>query len=365
MKIVVDARTVTDHFPGIGRYTVNLLRGLASSEWAPSVSQLYGCIGGDRLSLPALPVIECPSSPFSLSQQWTIPRVLERTEADLYHSPYYGMPLNPGIPSVVTCHDLIPLIYPQYFTVRQRWVYRIANALVFRRVRRIISVSDSTKSDLVRIFNVDPAKVVTTHLGVSRRFFEHKPEETKRVREAYNLPERYVLYVGANKPHKNLPALVDAWQSLRKRQEKLVIAGHWDGRYNQSVEKVRLNGLENEVRFLGPVSDDHLPALYGGADVFVFPSHYEGFGLPVLEAMASGTAVVCSNIPSFREIGGSSVVMVDPYDVNDISGKIEMLLDDSAYRDRLGSLGARRAADFTWDRTVRQTLSVYRDALSS
>lgn len=363
MNIVVDARTVTDHFPGIGRYTANLLRGLAASASGCHVLQLYSGIRLDHATLPPLPGIECISSPFSLSQHWTVPRALRNAKADLYHSPYYGMPLRPGVPAILTCHDLIPLIYREYFTAWQRNIYRTVNSLAFRRVRRIITVSECTRLDLLRMFRVDPEKVVAIHLGVSGRFFRQNREKIDRVRARYDLPEQYVLYVGTNKPHKNIAGLVAAWHCLGKRREKLVIAGHWDARYDEAKKAVLRLNLEKEVFFLGPVPEDDLPSLYSGAKIFVFPSKYEGFGLPVLEAMACGTAVACSNIPSFREITGSSAVMFAPDSVEEMSQGILELLENNDYRENMAVRGTERAARFTWNRTVLKTLTVYRDVL--
>jgi alpha-1,3-rhamnosyl/mannosyltransferase len=162
--IVLDARTATDHFPGIGRYVVNLARALAQVAPDLELSLLHDpSAKSARLALPDLPRIACPVSPFSLQQQWQVPARLRHAQATLYHSPYYLMPYWPGVPTVFTCHDLIPLIYPQHLTATQRLIYRLTHVLALRTAQVTLAVSEATRADLLRFFRIDPQRIVVIH----------------------------------------------------------------------------------------------------------------------------------------------------------------------------------------------------------
>ncbi|HID89588.1 MAG TPA: glycosyltransferase family 1 protein, partial [Anaerolineae bacterium] len=188
-------------------------------------------------------------------------------------------------------------------------------------------------------------------------------------RRKYGLPERYILYLGSNKPHKNLVRLVEAWALVTKRGTRdtehgsrttLVIAGAWDPRYPESRERAESLGLGN-IRWLGPVPESDLPALYTGATVFVFPSLYEGFGLPVLEAMACGAPVICSNVSSLPEVAGDAAVTFTPTDPGAIADALDRVLNDAGLCADLRDRGLRRARLFSWDQSARRTLALYRE----
>jgi glycosyltransferase involved in cell wall biosynthesis len=366
--IILDARTATDHFPGIGRYVVNLAGAL--KQIAPDLDLTLlrdPSSAAQRLTLPDLPMLDCATSPFALSQQWRVRSILRQTHATLYHSPYYLMPYRPGVPAVFTCHDLIPLIFQQYFTTSQRLIYRFTHQLALRTARLTIAVSQSTKDDLQRFFRIDPDRVVVVHEGVDGHFRPPSRGESDRVKELYALPPRYVLYFGSNKPHKNVRRLIQAFAQANLQSPtssiQLVIAGHWDERYPEAKHATERLGLQDVVRFLGPVQDADLPALYGGAELFVFPSEYEGFGLPVLEAMACGTPVVCSNRSSLPEVAGDAALLCDPHDVEALARAIEQALADRDLRSALQQRGLNRAAQFSWGQTAQQTQQVYRSLL--
>jgi alpha-1,3-rhamnosyl/mannosyltransferase len=366
--IILDARTANDHFPGIGRYVVNLAAALQRIAPDVQVTLLRDpSAGAQRLMLPDLPTLNCAVSPFALSQQWRVRSVLCRSRAALYHSAYYLMPYAPGVPAVVTCYDLIPLIYPQYFTALQRIIFRAAHWLALRTTVVTLVTSEATKTDLVRFFRIDPQRVVVTPLAADEHFQPPPRAEIDRVRQRYALPPRYVLYFGSNKPHKNLPRLVQAVAQMkidtRGSEIGLVIAGHWDQRYPEAQQVTEQLGLTNAVKFIGPIKDADLPALYGGAELFVFPSEYEGFGLPVLEAMACGAPVVCSNRSSLPEVAGDAALLCDPHNIESLARTIEQVLTDRDLRLTLAQRSLNRAAQFSWEQTARSTLNVYRSLL--
>jgi glycosyltransferase involved in cell wall biosynthesis len=363
LPLVLDARTATDHFPGIGRYVVNLAGAL--KQIAPDLDLTLlrdPSAAAQRLALPDLPMVDCATSPFALAQQWRVRSILHDLSGTLYHSPYYLMPYRPGVPAIFTCHDLIPLIFQQYYTAPQRMIYRFTHWLALRTARLTIAVSQSTKNDLQRFFQADPDRVVVVHEGVDGHFRPPSRAQVDWVRQIYALPVRYVLYFGSNKLHKNVPRLVEAFarKEIRDQGIKLVIAGHWDERYPEAKHAAERLGLQDVVRFIGPVQDAALPALYGGAELFVFPSEYEGFGLPVLEAMACGAPVVCGNRSSLPEVAGDAALLCDPQDIESLARTIEEALADRDLRVVLQQRGLARAAQFSWESVAVATLQVYR-----
>jgi glycosyltransferase involved in cell wall biosynthesis len=364
---VLDARTVAAHFPGIGRYVANLAPALAAQlEPAERLVVLHVPEAGDRLARLAgsqVRLVSTTISPFALGQQVQLPRLLRETGAvDLYHSTYYLMPYSMRLPTVLTFYDLIPLQHPATVSRRARTLFRLTMGMALSVSAQVVSISEAARRDLLARFKLPPEKVTTTPLAADARFCPQSPGELARVRAAYDLPGKMVLFVGINKPHKNLVRLVEAFGRLLEQGSRatLVLAGPWDERYPEAKEAAARLPAGDSVRFLGPVADADLPALYAAATVFVLPSVYEGFGLPVLEAMACGAAVACSNTSSLPEIAGEAALLFDPYDVESIASAIGRLLDDGALRRRMVQAGLEQAARFTWEKTAAQTLDVYR-----
>jgi alpha-1,3-rhamnosyl/mannosyltransferase len=261
------------------------------------------------------------------------------------------MPYWPRVPAVVTCYDLIPLLYPGSFRPAQRAVYAAAHRLALARARGVLAISETTKADLVRVFGVAPERVHVTPLAADPGFRPLPPELPARLRAARGLPERFALYVGSNKPHKNLVGLVRAYARARAgggaaTESALVVAGPWDERYPEAKHAAEREGVAGHVLFLGPVPEADLPALYGAATLFAFPSEYEGFGLPVLEAMASGTPVVCARAGALPEIAGDAAFYVEPRDVSDIAAGLQRILQDAELRHTLRARGLDRARAF-------------------
>ncbi len=309
-SIAIDGRTIGDHFPGIGRYTYHLADSLAAGFPGQHFHFLYNPREPNtRFDLPALSarhpnldLLICPVSPFAFSQQWRVPRLLRSASPApaVYHSPYYSMPLRTGLPAVVTIYDLIPLRFPAYFSLQERLLFRLAVWFALRGCREIITVSRSTMEDLVLFFRAGGRRITVVPGAVDPSF---RPQEDAGrladVRRRYDLPEQYVLYVGSNKPHKNVVHLVEAWEMVGRRPPGahvgLVIAGPWDRRYPEARERAEVLNMGDRVRFVGPVAEVDLPALYQGAQLFVFPSRYAGVGLPALEAVACGRPWCCGD----------------------------------------------------------------------
>jgi alpha-1,3-rhamnosyl/mannosyltransferase len=393
---VLDARTATPHFPGIGRYVTNLARSmiplLAAGE---RLSVLYH--PQHPLDLPAsLAVARLPvaASPFGLAQQWQLPRLLHLLRADLYHSAYVVMPYFPRVPTVLTVYDLIPLLYPEQSSRRARLAARGANHLALRAARRVLAISEATRRDYIRHLGVGSDKIVTVPLAAEVRSQEtgvRSQGSGVREQELRSTPQceafrwdairdsqhaahpaalaPYALYLGSNKPHKNLVRLVEAWGIANRKSQitnhRLVIAGAWDVCYPEARQRAAALGLADKIVFLGPAAEAELPALYAGATLFVFPSLYEGFGLPVLEAMACGTPVVCSNTSSLPEVAGDAAILVDPLDVDVLAAAIGRALGDVTLRVQMRDKGLTQAARFSWAQTALRTLEIYRQAAQS
>jgi alpha-1,3-rhamnosyl/mannosyltransferase len=271
------------------------------------------------------------------------------------------MPFAAKRPVVINVHDIIPLRFPRYFSLRQRILYRGSLSLALRSADFVICLSNATLSDLKSAFRADFSRFITVPAGIGEPFHPCARDEVERVRALYALPVSYLLYMGSNKPHKNLPALIEAYSHVRKAP-LLVLAGEEDPRYVEVRRLVETMGLTARVRFLGSVPEQDLPALYSGALMLVFPSRCEGFGFPPLEAMACGLPVACSDIPSLRETAGDAALLFDPEKPDSIAGAIERLLDDGSLRTDLCGRGLRRAAELSWDRAAQQTLEIYHRA---
>jgi alpha-1,3-rhamnosyl/mannosyltransferase len=243
-------------------------------------------------------------------------------------------------------------------------IYRVAHRIAARVSSCIIAISKSTKSDLTKYLSIDGRKISAIPLAADKAFNPQPIDTIKVARSRYDLPSRYCLYVGTNKPHKNLSGLLNAWKILHDKKaledHSLVIAGQWDPRYPEAKRFVLASGLSTVVTFTGEVSEEHLPALYSGATIFVQPSLYEGFGLPIIEAMACGVAVACSNTSSLPEVAGDAAILFNPNDIKSIADTLGTLLADSNRRNSLRQESIRQASTFSWQQTARRTIDIYR-----
>jgi glycosyltransferase involved in cell wall biosynthesis len=370
MKIAIDARKWRDY--GIGTYVRNLVRHLAHLDRA--TTYFLFCDDADQAELRDLaenfvPVVD-ESGGYSLREHVSIPHKLHKLGVDLLHSPHYVLPLLCRTRSVVTIHDCIHLLFPQYLP--NRMAYHYAHFMMGSAIRRsalVFTVSEASRSDILRFYpRSDPERLLVVPNAIDETILEHPgEEEMERVMERYQIRGRFVLYAGNIKPHKNLDRLIGAFALLKQRPGhedlKLVIIGDEISRHGFLRRKVEECGVRQDVRFFGFVPAHTLAALYRLASVFAFPSLYEGFGLPPLEAMACGTPVVTSRISSIPEVVGDAAVLVDPHSVDDIAGGIERVLADEALRADLIARGRERVQHFSWERSVRAIHAGYMRAL--
>jgi glycosyltransferase involved in cell wall biosynthesis len=366
--IGLDARKIQDF--GIGTYVRNLVRSLAAADRENRYVLLVR--PADREFLPELPEnfkIAVESSPvYSLRELLALSWQLYRLDLDLYHSTHYVLPAFIRGRVVVTIHDIIHLLYPEFLPSGLAFLY--AQRMIkhgLSRGNRIIAVSQNTKADLMEYFEIDGKKIQVIYNGVEDRFRVRLPEaEVERVLAEHGIRRPYLLFVGNPKPHKNLDNVVQAYARARRMAQfdaPLVCVGGKEGGDEKVRQRALYLGLADRVQQVGHVPDDALPAIYQGAELFLYPTLYEGFGLPVIEAMASGIAVITSNTSALKEIAEGYAHLVDPLDVDGMAKAIARCMADPEHRSALAKLGTRRADDFRWERTARRTLEVYRAAM--
>ena len=364
MRIGIDARKLHDF--GIGTYIRNLLRQLARMDCQTEFVIL--CRPEDRETVAALgdnfrAVVQTAPN-YSISEQLRIPLALAREGVTLFHAPHYVLPPLVRCKSVVTIHDCIHLMFPQYLPNRLAYSYaRTSIRLAARRATRILTVSESSKRDILRFVDTEPDKIDVIYNAYDDRFaIDPREEDVVRVRERFQLESEFVLYAGNVNPHKNLERLIEAFNLVRKRgldHLKLVMIGDEISKYTALRRAVHQHQLHKYVRFLGYLPEVTLAVMYRLAGVFVFPSLYEGFGLPPLEAMASGTPVVTSNVSSLPEVAGDAAILVDPYDPRSIADGIYRVLSDERLRRDLRRKGVARAGMFSWEQSVRRVRAIY------
>ena len=363
--IGIDVRKIGDF--GIGTYIRNLIGGLAA-EGGGHDYLLLRSRGTDPRTLP--PGMESrveraglysPMEPFKLGRSARVAGL------DLLHCPHYVTPFMAGCPLAVTIHDLIHLLFPEYLpgaAARQYASYFLRRAA--KRASVIFTVSEWTKADILEHLPAREDNIVVTHNAVDPAMARTPTEEEKEsARGRYSLEEPFVLYVGNLKPHKNLATAVEAFARFRRAagpEWRFVIAG-CDAPDAELGGTIDAAGISDALRFIGFVQWDNLPALYALARIFLFPSIYEGFGLPPLEAMAAGTPVVAANSSSLPEVLGDAALLTDPLDSQSMAEAMEKIESEAGLRDELVKRGHERVGRFSWEETCRRTLAGYESAL--
>ena len=378
MKILINAYQMTEEITGTDRCAFNVLRHLQNLD---AHNEYIVVCRENSTYIP--PVIRAPNVTVRYAGDWRKSRALRIAsrgysflrrlliERPDLHFSFHNLsaPFIKSCPTVVTNLDIIPLVFPDlYFEDRAhkyRSLMRIKRAV--RVADRFISISEFSRDELVRRFGIDPARVTVVYLGIEEKFVRTDEDHLlKMLRKQYGLPRRYILTVGSTEPRKNVVAAVRAYSKLprafREEVGLVVIGRPWRGRTTSSLlaSLSLAEGEASRLVFPGYVEDDDLPGLYSAAEVFLYHSLYEGFGLPPLEAMACGTPVICSNTTSLPEVIGDGGVLVDPEDPDAIATEVARLLTDAALRDELVRKGLARAKQFSWESTARAILQVFR-----
>jgi glycosyltransferase involved in cell wall biosynthesis len=369
VRIAIDVRKYHDF--GIGTYIRNLVRQLARIDQDTEYVLLCRPQDWERVEIPGpnfRAVVEV-APPYSVSEQVRIPMTLLREHIDLFHAPHYVLPPLIHCRSVVTIHDCIHLMFPQYLPGRLAYAYAKTQLwIAAHRSDRVLTVSETSKLDILRRFRVPADKVTVVYNAIDERLARPPAEEDfERVRVRYQLKDPYALYVGNIKPHKNLERLIEAFHELRQESTfetlKLIIIGDEITKFQGLRRAVHRYKLHKHVRFFGFVPLETLSVLYRLASVFVFPSLYEGFGLPPLEAMSFGTPVVTSNVSSLPEVVGDAAMLVDPYSSESIADGMRRVLTDEHLRAFLRERGMERAREYSWERSVRSIRQVYAEVM--
>lgn len=354
---------------GVSTYIRHLVQEMGTLEWPgemlvylPSPDAAREIPG--RLRARVSPIELHRPAARILWQHSLFPFLLARDRVALLHATMNVAPWWTPCPVVVTIHDLAYLRYPEVHPLGRRLYLSALTRITVRRARAIVAVSRFTRDEIVRFFRVPPQRIRVIYEGYDPAFRPLPAAEVEAFRKQHNLPERYLLYVGNLEPRKNLPTLVRAFARIAAEHDLvLVLAGPPGWGYTGLFRLVEALGLEGRVRFPGFVPAEELPLWYNAAVAFVYPSRYEGFGLPPLEAMACGTPVVVSSASSLPEVVGEAAVQVDPDDVDSLAGALLELLTRHELRETYRERGPERARRFSWSRAARETLFLYRELL--
>jgi glycosyltransferase involved in cell wall biosynthesis len=368
MKIGIITDFIDGKHGGIGVYAHNLIKKLNEIDF----NNQYYLIHYLSIEMPIYNANEeIPIKKYSLPKGsgalWryicTPLKLKSMDKLDIVHDPFEIGPMSFNMPfkKVITVHDLTPILFPHTFSIASVLLHKILLKRTLYGADKIITDSKSTKNDLINYFEISDEKIKVIPLGVDEKFKPMDPEKVVEFKINHNLDFPFLLYVGTLEPRKNIPTLIKAFSKLKSRNlnYKLVIAGKKGWKYNTIFNTIDDLNLQNDVVFTGYISDDDLPLLYNAADVFVYPSIYEGFGLPPLEAMACGTPVITSNTSSLPEVVGDAGILLDPMDIDGFANLIYAILFDEELRLTIVKKGLERSKMFNWGKCARETLSVY------
>jgi glycosyltransferase involved in cell wall biosynthesis len=381
--IYVDVSAAVHRRAGLGRYAESLTKALVArvrgGAGGAGRGLSYALFYNRERGIGPLPGLEhLPASTIALGYKpWRMlvwlgqlahvgfDRLLP--QGALFHATeHLLLPLR-SLPTVLTVHDLIFRHLPEHHKPLNRGYLNLALPLYCRRATHIIAISECTRRDVMAAYDLPPEKVTVIHEAADPRFHPQTPDRVTAVRQQYSLPERYILFVGTIEPRKNLTRLLHAFEALHGDDlcDALVIVGKRGWLFGDFFAELERSPLRDAVLLPGYVPDEALPAIYAGARALAFPSLYEGFGLPVLEAMACGTAVACSSTSSLPEVAGDAALYFDPSSQGAIVETLRQLLSDPDLRGELVQRGLSRAAQFSWDRVAAETEAVYDDVMAT
>lgn len=367
-RVVIDARVVTEnHGHGIARYTEEYLRHLAVF---PCPDLEFVVLTNKESPLcglawpPHMRLLLMRSGWLTFWGQLELGWVLWRLCSHMFHSPSFIVPFLSRTPLITTIHDLNHVVLAENYSVFHRLYYNVFLAHKVRLARCVVTVSHFSKNEIVKFFDISPSLVRVVYNGISDVFFRSEKAflspKAEVIREKFELPDDYILSVGNPKPHKNMCRLVEAWCKLPEAPPLVLLT-----EFNPAVAQIAARyGRKHELYFLRFVTNSELPFIYSLARAFVYPSLYEGFGLPPLEAAACGVPVVVSNRSSLPEVLAESAIFVNPEDVLDIRRGIEEALARSAAVLEIVEKGRAKAAEYSWSRMAHETISIYRQILA-
>ena len=354
-----DGSSLTQERSGVGYYTSRLLAGLAQRLGQHDLRELV-VLSNRPVPIPSAPGVRLSEARLPIRAAWMelrVPRALRQARADVAHFTNYTAPLRLDLPYLVTVHDMSLTLLPWCYTRKMRLIVPRVLPRVARRARLVLTPSAATRDDVVRLLGIDPGRVRVIPHAAPRGFDPPGP--------AASSPHApYFLFVGNLEPRKNLARTLRAFARIAPSlpDHRFLIAGAPGWKYGDVLREATRPELASRVELRGYVPEDELPALYRNATAFVYPSLYEGFGMPVIEAMACGTPVLTSNVSALPELADGAAVLVDPLDEGALAEAMHALATDRALRERLRVAGPARAAQYSWDRTCDLTLEAYREA---
>ena len=380
MHVVVNGWFWNQPETGSGQYVRGCIGALARLAPDERITVVVPSAGGKRRDAELSPQCTVQTVSCSLSnwaklrfEQFVFPRLCRELHADVAHVPYWGSPLAPSVPTVVSILDLIPLLLPEYRggpLVRAYTGLAKASAL---NARLVLTISEWSRRDIISHLQLPESRARVTYLAADSRYSPRRDpvDEAALRRNHPNLPQNYVLYLGGFDARKNIETLLQVYtwgQDVIGRDWPLVIAGKLPDAHGQLFRDPRVIAqalkVQDVVCYVGPVAEQDKPALYRGATAFLYPTRYEGFGLPALEALACGVPVVGSNASSVPEIVGNAGMLVDPDDARLMAGGLIAVLTDDELHERLSHAAVEQAARFSWEKCARETLQAYHDALA-
>jgi len=374
MTITLDVSAAVHRRAGLGRYAESLARALVAAD--PDRYALF--YNAERGVEPLAGLEHLPTRTVALGYKpWRVLVWMGQLAglgfdrlvpgATLFHATEHLLLPLQGVPTVLTVHDLIFRHLPEHHKPLNRWYLNATMPLYCRRADHVVAVSECTRRDLSAAYGLPPEKVTVVHEAADLRFCPQPPDVVAAVRARYHLPQRYLLSVGTIEPRKNLTRLLAAFESLHAAglTAGWVLVGRRGWLTDDFFAALERSPAREAVLFPGYVPDDDLPAIYTGAQALVFSSLYEGFGLPILEAMACGAPVVAARTSSLPEVGGKAARYFDPTEVTEMEGAIRAVLEDATQQVELRERGLRQAARFSWQRAASETRRIYEAVLAA
>src|SRR3989338_4287007 len=369
MKIGIDIRCLLEkNYSGISEYTYNLLNELLKIDQKNQYFLFYNELKSAHFEEPFkfsnvfYKKFNFPNKLFNLLRSFFgLPKVDRLISGvDVFLMPgFLFASFSKNCRKILVVHDLSFEIYPKFFTYKKRlWHKLIKPKKMCREADLIVSVSENTKNDLINLYQINPEKIKVIYPGLSEIFIKPIEEnQLKKIKEKYQLPNNFIFYLGNLEPRKNLESLIKAFE-LIKEPINLVVAGSLAWKYQKIKKYCQKSKKKDRIKFLGYVPAEDKPALYSLAKIFIYPSIYEGFGLPVLETMACGTPVITSANSSLIEVASDSAILIDPYNINDLVNGINLLLNDEKLQQILRERGIKQAAKFNWSNVAREFLKI-------
>lgn len=376
MNIAFDAKRITNNATGLGNYSRFVLEALTEYRpenryllYSPSIGrpELYRELLKHRSVQLHTPHRALAFLGGSLWRNYSVPRLVREAKVDLFHGLSNELPLGlyraQRVGTVVTIHDLAFIRYPQYYKPIDRLLYRRKYGASARAADRVITVSEQTRRDVIDIFGVEEERVTTVYQGCSERFAQIQPEEVAAARQALRLPQRYMLFVGSIEERKNLLLAVEALAQLQDKELHLVAVGRRTPYVQQVLDRARRLGVMSRLHLLHQVGATYLPGIYGGAEVFVYPSRFEGFGIPIIEALNAGIPVIGATGSCLEEAGGPTSLYTDPDNADMLASLIDRVLIDISLRRLMIDEGRSYVERFTPKRIARDLSQVYEQVM--